>query len=81
MIARVVEADVDVFVLAGTNEARTLTRGENGTMQRLKRSPRFSMKILPHLEHSLFERQGREQAVNVLTQDLLARYGVVETDR
>ncbi len=81
LISRVVESDVDVFVLSATPEARILTRGENGTMQRLRRNPRFAMKIVPNLEHSLFERLSREQAANLLTQDLLERYGVVEMDR
>jgi pimeloyl-ACP methyl ester carboxylesterase len=81
LISRLVDSGVDVFVLAGTIEARALARGENVTMRRLGRNPRFTMKIMHDLEHTLFERQGREQAVNALTKDLLARYGVVEIDR
>jgi pimeloyl-ACP methyl ester carboxylesterase len=74
-LTKVLEAGVDVFVIAGDNEAQLLSRGEAPTMRRLRRSERFRMEVIPDLEHSLFERHGRELASRLLTEHVLACYG------
>jgi alpha-beta hydrolase superfamily lysophospholipase len=81
LLSQVVDSGVDLFVLAGAAEARYLTRGENSTMKRIRRNPRFTMEVIPSLEHTLFDLESRERAFKVLTQDLFARFGVVDMDR
>jgi alpha-beta hydrolase superfamily lysophospholipase len=66
-LARVVDAEVDLLVVAGEEEAHRLSRGESRTMRRLRQNKRFQMEVIPELEHSLFERHGREQVGEMLT--------------
>jgi alpha-beta hydrolase superfamily lysophospholipase len=67
LLHRVVEAGVNLLVIAGDKEARFLSRGEGRTMRRLRKSERFQMEVIPELEHSLFERHGRDLASVLLT--------------
>jgi alpha-beta hydrolase superfamily lysophospholipase len=63
---RLVRSGVDVQLIAGTGEARKLCRGEEGRYRSLGRTRRFSMEVLPHLEHTLMERTGRERVTALL---------------
>jgi alpha-beta hydrolase superfamily lysophospholipase len=74
-LTKVLEAGVNVYVIAGDYEARLLSRGEARTMRRLNRSRRFRMEVIPDLEHSLFERHGRELATKLLTEHVIASFG------
>jgi pimeloyl-ACP methyl ester carboxylesterase len=67
LLSRVVDAGVDLLVIAGNREARFLSRGEGRTMRRLGKNKKFHMEVIPELEHSLFERHGRELASVLLT--------------
>jgi hypothetical protein len=62
-LARVVDAGVDVLVIAGTDEGRWLRGGETRTLHRLEQTGRFRMEVIPGLEHTLFEHSTREVAV------------------
>jgi len=63
---RLVRSGVDVLLIAGTVEARKLRRGEERRYRSLLRTGHFSMEILPHLEHTLMERTGRERVSALL---------------
>jgi alpha-beta hydrolase superfamily lysophospholipase len=71
-LSRVIETGVNVFVIVGEEEAMWLSRGEGPTMRRLSRSAQFRMETIPDLEHSLFERHGRELAAGLVTEYVLA---------
>jgi alpha-beta hydrolase superfamily lysophospholipase len=72
---RLARREVDVFVVAGPGETRKLLRGERWAFRSLSRSGGFSIKTVPHLEHSLLERTGRERAAELLTAHVLQRFG------
>jgi alpha-beta hydrolase superfamily lysophospholipase len=74
-LSRVVDAGVDLFVIAGKEEARVLTRGEGRTMRLMRRTGRFHMEVIPVLEHTLFERHGRDLTIRLLTEYVLDSYG------
>jgi alpha-beta hydrolase superfamily lysophospholipase len=70
-LSKVVEGGVNVFVIDGDEEAMWLRRGEGPTMRRLARSPRFRIEVIGDLEHSLFERHGRELAAGLVADYVL----------
>jgi pimeloyl-ACP methyl ester carboxylesterase len=70
-LSRVIDSGVNVLVIVGDEEAMWLSRGEGPTMRRLSRSPRFRMETIPDLEHTLFERHGRELAAGLVTKYVL----------
>ncbi|HVB92661.1 MAG TPA: hypothetical protein VND70_11260 [Acidimicrobiales bacterium] len=74
-LSKVIDAGVNIFVIAGENETHLLKRGEGRTMRRLQRQPQFRMVMIPGLEHSLFEWHGRILASELLTEHLLNEYG------
>jgi alpha-beta hydrolase superfamily lysophospholipase len=74
-ISKAVDAGASVYVIAGNEEAKLLMRGEARVVRRMRRTGRFRVDIVPDLEHSLFERYGREQTSGLLTQHVLGRYG------
>jgi pimeloyl-ACP methyl ester carboxylesterase len=74
-MARVVDAGVDVLVIAGTDEGRWLTGGESRTLHRLEQTGRFRVDVIPGLEHTLFEHSTREIAVGILTDHVVGRFG------
>jgi pimeloyl-ACP methyl ester carboxylesterase len=80
-LARVVDAGVDVLIIAGTDEGRWLKGGESRTLHRLERTGRFRIDVIPGLEHSLFEQRTREVAVGVLTEHVVGRFGAPTADR
>jgi pimeloyl-ACP methyl ester carboxylesterase len=73
--SKLVDAGVNVYVLAGDVEAHLLCRGEGRTIRRLTQRGGLQMEVIPDLEHSLFERYGRLRAVELLTDHLLHHYG------
>ena len=76
-----VDAGVDVLVIAGTDESRWLRGGESRTLHRLERTGRFRMEVIPGLEHTLFEASTREVAVGILSDHVLGRFGVPNSPR
>jgi alpha-beta hydrolase superfamily lysophospholipase len=74
-LARVVDAGVDVLVIAGTDEGRWLSGGETRTLHRLEQTGRFRMEVIPGLEHTLFEHTTREVAVRILSDHVVGRFG------
>jgi alpha-beta hydrolase superfamily lysophospholipase len=79
-MARMVDAGVDVLVIAGTDEARWLTGGEGRTVQRLEQTGRFRVEVIPGLEHTLFEHSTREVAVRILTDHVVGKFGGPTSD-
>ena len=74
-LARVVDAGVNVLVIAGTDEGRWLAGGESRTFRRLEQTGRFRMEIIHGLEHTLFEQHTREVAVGILTEHIANTFG------
>ena len=56
-LERLAESDVDVLIVAGTDEARRLCRGEQRRFRALVRKGHLRVEVLPDLEHSLLERR------------------------
>jgi alpha-beta hydrolase superfamily lysophospholipase len=73
-LGQVVDAGVNVLVIAGTDEGRWLRGGEGRTLQKLERTGRFRMEVIPGLEHTLFERRTREVAVEILIDHVVANF-------
>lgn len=80
-LARMVDAGVDVLVIAGTDEGRWLRGGETRTLHRLEQTGRFRMEVIPGLEHTLFEHSTREVAVRVLSDHVVGRFGAPTAPR
>jgi hypothetical protein len=74
-LSRVIDTGVNVFMIAGKNEAIQLSRGERWAVRRLRRTGRFRLEVVPDLEHTLFEQHGRVLATELLTEHVLSRYG------
>lgn len=73
-LGQVVDAGVNVLVIAGTDEGRWLRGGEGRTLQKLERTGRFRMEVIPGLEHTLFERRTREVAVEILIDHVVLNF-------
>ena len=69
------EADIDVLVVLSEVEGRALRRGENGRLRKLARAGGLRMETVPHLEHSLIERSGRERVAALLDEYVVSRLG------
>jgi hypothetical protein len=80
-LARVVDAGVDVLVIAGTDEGRWLSGGETRTLHRLEQTGRFRLEVIPGLEHTLFEHSTREIAVRVLSDHVVGGFGAPSAPR
>jgi alpha-beta hydrolase superfamily lysophospholipase len=74
-LAKVVDAGVDVLVIAGTDEGRWLRGGEGRTFRKMEGTGRFRMEVIPGMEHTLFERRTREIAAGMLTEHVIANFG------
>ena len=74
-LVKVVDVGANVLVIAGSDEADQLTRGEALTMRKLRRARTFRMDVIPDLEHTLFERHSRDKTVGVLTEHVLSKFG------
>lgn len=70
-LAKMVEIGTDVLVIVGDKEAHALYRGEGPTVRRLRRTGKLRLEVVPGLEHTLFERKGRELAAGMLTEHVL----------
>jgi alpha-beta hydrolase superfamily lysophospholipase len=73
-LTKATEAGAKVLVIAGTDEARELSRGEGRSMNRLERAGRFHMEVIAGLEHTLLEQRGRAQVVGLLTDFLRGEF-------
>jgi alpha-beta hydrolase superfamily lysophospholipase len=76
IIRQLTESDMDVLIVLGEVEARTLERGEKGKLRALRRAGRLRTESIPHLEHSLIERTGRERVAGLLDDYVTSRLGV-----
>ena len=56
------QAGIDVLVVTGEREDRLMRRGEERRFRALERKGRVKITTIPNLEHTLFERTGRDQA-------------------
>jgi dienelactone hydrolase len=66
MFERLERSGVDVLVVLGTVEAEELCRGEYRRLGALVRKGGLTMETMPSLEHSLFERTGRDRVAELL---------------
>ena len=73
-LERLVDTGADVFIIAGANEVRVLSRGRNRHLRRLAQSGRFQLHSIPTLEHTLFEADGRRLAAQLLTDHVIGRF-------
>ena len=71
-LERLGRSDVDVLIVAGTDEARRLRRGEQRRFRALVRKGRLRMEVLPDLDHSLLNRSSRDR-VGALLDAYVAR--------
>jgi pimeloyl-ACP methyl ester carboxylesterase len=76
-LSKVLENDSHMLVIVGQREGRLLRRGESGRIRRLARTGRFHLEVIPDLEHTLFERRGRERVIEMLTEYIVGNYGTV----
>jgi pimeloyl-ACP methyl ester carboxylesterase len=81
IIKRVTALGADVFVVAGLWETRLLQRGEQRTIHSLVRSGHLRIETIPHLEHSLIEKTGREQVADVVIHYLAGRFAADSPQR
>ncbi len=70
---RLSRAGVEVLVVADSAAVETLRQGERRRWDALFRRDSFHLKAVPHLEHSLLERTGRERVVELLEAQLHGR--------
>jgi alpha-beta hydrolase superfamily lysophospholipase len=56
------QAGIDVLVVTGEREDGLMRRGEERKFRTLERKGRLKIASIPNLEHTLFERTGRDQA-------------------
>jgi alpha-beta hydrolase superfamily lysophospholipase len=74
-LRKVVDAGVNLLVIAGTDEGRWLRGGEGRTFRQLEGTGRFRMEVIPGLEHTLFEGRTREVAAGILTEHVIGTFG------
>jgi alpha-beta hydrolase superfamily lysophospholipase len=72
-LERLTQSGVDVLVVAGTQEARRVYRGDQRRLRAMISKGCLTMEVVPNLEHSLFERSGRERVSKILDAYVLAR--------
>ena len=68
LLERLVRAGVCTLVVCRHYEGRLLTRGERGTLRRLRGTGEFRLDILPGIDHSLYLRSAREKVVPLLSE-------------
>jgi dienelactone hydrolase len=73
-LQRLVERDVDTFVISGSYEASLVTRGDRAAVRRLLRDGRFRMEVFASIDHTLFTKAARDQVLPVLTEHVVSRY-------
>lgn len=66
MFDRLTQSGVRVLVVAGSEDADRLRRGEERHYDSLTRTGTFRLESIPNLEHTLLERTGREQVSQFL---------------
>jgi dienelactone hydrolase len=65
-LEQLARAGIDALLVADEGEAQKLSRGEGGRFRNLEATGRLRMETIPNLEHSLFERTGRERVAELL---------------
>jgi dienelactone hydrolase len=76
ILRQLTESDIDLLLVLGGVEKRALERGEKGKLRALRRAGGLRTESIPHLEHSLIERTGRERVAALLDEYVTSRLGV-----
>jgi alpha-beta hydrolase superfamily lysophospholipase len=76
---RLTQSGVEVFLVIDSDGARSMRKGEQRRWDTLLRRENFRLQAVPHLEHSLLERTGRER-VSALLCAQLRRWRVTERE-
>jgi alpha-beta hydrolase superfamily lysophospholipase len=79
-LKRLTGLGANILIVAGSNEARVLSRGEGRTIRNLTQSKRFRLDTIPFLEHSLLERTGREHVAHLMSAFLVEKFGAEKSD-
>jgi alpha-beta hydrolase superfamily lysophospholipase len=80
-LERLAQSDVDVLIVAGTDEAVRLCRGEHHRFRALVRKGYLRMEVLTDLDHSLLKRSSRDRVSALLTAYVTHRAaGAARTD-
>jgi hypothetical protein len=66
MFERLAKSGIPILVVAGNEEGRRLSQGEERRIGNLNRSGAFRMEVVPGLEHTLLEQTGRESVSDIL---------------
>jgi len=66
-LEQLAQSGVDVLLVTGRNEEGRVPKGEHRRLRSLIAAGGVRREILPHLEHSLLDRESRDQAAEVLT--------------
>jgi len=74
ILERLVDRQVDTYIVCGPSEARTLRRGQGAAMRRLARSPYFRLDVVHGIDHELFAHRSRELVVPTVTEWVLFRH-------
>jgi alpha-beta hydrolase superfamily lysophospholipase len=67
------QAGIDVLVVTGEREDPLMRRGEERRFRALERKGRLKITTIPNLEHTLFERTGRDQAAEYVHAYVISR--------
>ncbi len=73
ILERMTQSGVDVLVVAGSEEARRVYRGDHRRLRAMIRTGRLSIETVPNLEHTLLERTGRDRVSELLGAFVLRR--------
>jgi alpha-beta hydrolase superfamily lysophospholipase len=71
IIERLVDSGVDTFIVCGDKEARVMRRGQAAAFRRLTRTGRFTLEVMPGIDHELFARVSRDRVGPVVTERIL----------
>jgi alpha-beta hydrolase superfamily lysophospholipase len=66
MFERLTESGVRLLVVAASEDVLRLRRGEERRYEALTRTGYFNVESIPHLEHTLLERTGRDRVAELL---------------
>ena len=77
MLRRLVVGGVDTMVICRRYEANLISRGEKGTLRRLRKKRAFQMEVLSGIDHTLYLQVARAQAAPILTEHMASLNGRV----
>ncbi len=69
--ATLVDRGTDVHVVCGVHEGQRIERGERAALGRLTATGRFSMTVVPTLDHNFHVASGRRHAIDLLNAQVL----------